>query len=80
MISVKFNNLPLQAVVNHQGHDDILKLRLEKIMPEIGASKWEENFKKTFREICTVKIDQIEYVERGSIKTDSKLIIDERRW
>ncbi|OGP87257.1 MAG: hypothetical protein A2031_07585 [Deltaproteobacteria bacterium RBG_19FT_COMBO_43_11] len=80
MISAKFNNLPLQAIVNRQGHEDILKLRLEKIMPEIGSSKWEQNFKNTFREICTVKVNQIEYVDKGIIGPQEKVLIDERQW
>jgi phenylacetate-CoA ligase len=80
MISMKFNNLPIQAIVNRQGHEDILKLRLEKITPEIGSSKWEQAFKNYFRELCTVKVDVIEYVETGVIKPDQKLIIDERQW
>src|SRR4030066_2589157 len=80
MISVKFNNLPLQAIVNRQGHEDILKLRLEKIMPEIGSSKWEQNFKNTFREICTVKVNKIEYVDKGIIGHQEKVLIDERQW
>jgi phenylacetate-CoA ligase len=70
----------LQAIVNRQGHEDILKLRLEKIMPEIGSSQWEQNFKTTFREICTVKIDQIEYVDAGIIGPQEKMLIDERQW
>ncbi len=80
MISAKFNNLPLQALVNRQGHEDILKIRLEKITPEIGSAQWKQNFKNAFKEICTVKIDQLEYVNAGSIKTEEKVIIDERQY
>lgn len=80
MISGKFNNLPLQAVVTRKGHEDILKLRVEKLLPEIGTPAWEENFKITFREICTVKIDQLEYLNAGAIKPEEKLIVDQRQW
>ncbi len=81
MISGKFDNLPLQAVVTRKGHEDVLTLRLEKTNSEIGtASTWEEKFKKVFKEICTVKVDAIEYVETGAIKPDQKLIIDQRQW
>src|SRR5208283_4732626 len=31
VLQSKFNNLPLQAVVSRMGHEDILKLRIEKI-------------------------------------------------
>ncbi|HEX7415788.1 MAG TPA: hypothetical protein VF305_01235, partial [Smithellaceae bacterium] len=80
MISGKFNNLPLQAVVTRKGHEDILKLRVEKLLPEIGSPAWEEGFKTIFREICTVKIDQLEYLSPGVIKPDEKLIVDQRQW
>lgn len=80
MISAKFNNLPLQAVVNRKGHEDVLTLRLEKINREIGTEGWEEKFRKLFREICTVKIDAVEYVEAGTIPPDQKIILDSREW
>jgi phenylacetate-CoA ligase len=80
MIQAKFNNLPLQVVVSRKGHEDILKLRIEKISPEIGSASWEENFKKVFREICTVRIDNLEYLNAGEIKPQEKLIVDQRQY
>jgi len=80
MLQAKFNNLPLQAVVSRTGHDDILKLRIEKISPEIGSASWEENFKKLFREICTVGINTLEYIRAGEIKPQEKLIVDQRQY
>ena len=80
MIQAKFNNLPLQANVSRIGHEDVLKVRVEKISPEIGSPAWEDNFKKIFREICTVKIDQLEYLSAGIIKPEEKLILDQRQW
>jgi len=80
MIQAKFNNLPFQALVSRIGNDDVLKVRVEKITPEIGTPTWEEKFKTTFREICTVRIDQLEYLSVGSIKSEEKLILDERKW
>ena len=76
----KYNGLPLQAIVTRDGHADQLKLRVEKIFQEIGDAQWEAGFKKYFQEICTVKIDQIEYVSAGTIKQEEKLIIDLRKW
>jgi phenylacetate-CoA ligase len=80
MIQAKFNNLPLSAIVSRVGNDDVLKVKVEKIAPEIGTPAWEEKFKKVFKEICTVKVDAIEYVETRAIKPDQKLIIDQRQW
>ncbi len=80
MIQAKFNNIPLQAVVNRKGHEDILKIIIEKIAPEIGSAQWEQSFKNVFKEICTVKVDQIEYVDKGKIKPEEKMIVDQRQW
>jgi len=79
-LQLKFNNLPLQAVVTREGHNDILTLRVEKTAPEIGSLSWDENFKKSFREICTVRIDQMEYIDKGRIDSGEKLLIDKRKW
>ncbi len=80
MISAKFNNLPLQANVSRHGHNDFLTIRLEKANNQVGTSTWEGNFKKIFKEICTVKVDEIQYVEAGLITPDQKLILDQRQW
>ena len=80
MLQARFNNLPLQVVVSRAGHEDVLKLRIEKISQEIGSASWEENFKKAFREICTVGINNLEYLSAGEIKSQEKLIVDQRQW
>jgi phenylacetate-CoA ligase len=80
VISAQFNHLPLQALVSREGHEDILTLRVEKAGLATGPGAWEEKFRKVFREICTVKIDAVEYVANGSITTDQKVIVDQRQW
>jgi phenylacetate-CoA ligase len=80
MIQAKFNNLPLQAIISREGHEDILKLRIEKTTPEIGTAQWEARFKTSFKELCTVRIDQLEYVAEGTIKPEEKVIVDQRKW
>jgi phenylacetate-CoA ligase len=80
MLQARFNNLPLQVVVSRTGHEDVLKLRIEKVSPEIGSASWEENFKKVFREICTVGINNLEYISAGAIKPEEKLIVDQRAY
>ena len=80
VLQSKFNNLPLQAVVSRTGHEDILKLRIEKISHEIGSASWEEDFRKIFREICTVRIDDLEYLNAGEINSQEKIIVDQRQW
>ena len=76
----KFGNLPLQAIVSRSGHEDVLTIRVENVNKQVVTYNWEDTFKKTFKEICTVKIDAIEYVKQGAITPDSKLILDQRKW
>ena len=79
MMQAKFDNLPLQAVVQRKGYQDVLKLRVEKISPEVGTDQWRSRFEKTFKDICTVKIDVLEYVETGAVRPEEKLLLDERQ-
>ncbi|HPV71842.1 MAG TPA: AMP-binding protein [Smithellaceae bacterium] len=80
LLSAKFDGLPLQAIVSRKGHEDVLTLRVENINSQVNSDGWENNFKKIFKEICTVKIDVLEVVEKGGIKPDQKMIIDLRTW
>jgi phenylacetate-CoA ligase len=80
LLSGKFENLPLQAVVSRSGHEDVLTMRIENVNKQVGTNTWENNFKKMFKEICTVRIDAIEYVEAGTITHDLKAIVDVRKW
>jgi len=80
MLQSKFNNLPLQAVVSRIGHEDILKIKVEKISPEIGTASWEEHFRKVFRDLCTVRLDDIDYVNPEFLRQEEKLIVDQRSW
>lgn len=79
-LSGKFDSLPIQAVVTRLGHNDLLTIRLEKVNAQIGTNHWEERFRKIFKEICTVKVDRIEYLAPGTLKTDQKMIMDLRKW
>lgn len=79
-LQMKYNNLPMQAIVTREGHSDKLKLRVEKVSYEIGEPQWEAEFKNYFKQTCTVKVDEIECVACGTIKADEKVIIDLRKW
>jgi len=35
---------------------------------------------KTFRDICKVKFDRVEFVERGSIPENAKHVVDKRKY
>jgi phenylacetate-CoA ligase len=80
LIAGKFENLPMQAIVTRIGHEDVLTIRLEKKNSVEKSAVWEERFKKIFKDICTVKIDAVQYVEPGTITAEQKLILDQRQW
>ncbi len=80
MISAKLDNLSFQAVVSRCGHEDRLKINIVRTDSRIGSVSWEHNFKKLFKEICSVRIDEIQYMETGTITADQKLIRDDRQW
>ena len=80
LIAGKFENLPMQAIVTRTGHEDVLTIRLEKSNSAERSAIWEEKFKKIFKDICTVKIDAVHYVEPGTINAEQKLILDQRQW
>jgi hypothetical protein len=40
----------------------------------------EGEFEKVFKEICTVKIDKLELIEKGTLQEKEPLIVDRRTW
>jgi phenylacetate-CoA ligase len=80
-VSERFSNLRIQAILQRTRHEDYLTIRIERQQPDLEEKRlWEENFKRVFKEICTVRIDKIEWLDLGTIKANDKLIIDERSW
>jgi hypothetical protein len=37
-------------------------------------------FENTVKEICTVKIDKLELIEKGTLSDSEGLIVDRRQW
>lgn len=75
----RFDDVPIQARVSRAGDQDRLIVRIETDKPEQDRTVFIKEFEKIFREICTVKIDQVETVLPGALQNE-KLIVDERRW
>ena len=78
-VSENFPDIKFQAVVRRAGHDDILLLRLET---KTGGdlSLLVDHFREHFREICTVRIDNIELLAPGSLGDGYSPLVDERNW
>ncbi len=78
-VSESFPGAGIQLVITREGHRDILTARLEA---PVNADKtaMRTRFEKTFQEICTVRIDAVDFVRPGSIPPDARPLLDERTW
>jgi phenylacetate-CoA ligase len=79
-IAEHFPGMAFQIAVSRTGHKDVLTVRLDTKDKEIDRATLQTRFEKLFQEVCTVKIDTVEFLEPGSLKDDAKLIIDDRAW
>jgi phenylacetate-CoA ligase len=80
-ISEQLCEAKLQIIVGRSGHEDALTVRVEE-NPDAspGQKASEEAVKKVFREVCTVRVDQVDIVKPGTLGDGYKMIVDERTW
>lgn len=69
-----------QLVVGRRQHRDEMTLKVELKDISADKAKLSEGINKKFQDTCRIKIDEIEYVEPGSIPEDKQGIVDERKW
>lgn len=79
-VSSRFGEIKMQAIVDRIDFKDHLTIRIEA--PEEGElrQRIEREFEDTFKEICTVRLDKIEFIKEGTISEKESLIIDRRSW
>lgn len=80
LVSSRFGELRLQALVDREGFKDFLTIRVETEREGPHRAKLEQEFENVFHEICTVKIDKIEFIEKGTLNEKESLIVDRRSW
>jgi len=78
LVASRFGEIRLQAVVDRLDFKDHLTVRVEA-GPEDQA-KLQREFENIFKEICTVKIDKLEFIEKGTLSEKDSLIVDRRSW
>jgi phenylacetate-CoA ligase len=78
VVSSRFGELRLQAVVDRVEFKDYLTVKVEA-GPEDQA-KLQREFENVFKEICTVKIDKLEFIDKGTLTEKDGLIVDRRTW
>jgi phenylacetate-CoA ligase len=77
-VASRFGELKLQALVDRLDFKDHLTVRIEA-GPEDQA-RLQHEFENVFKEICTVKVDKLEFIEKGSLSDKDSLIVDRRTW
>jgi len=79
-VGESFPDIGIQIVISRMGHRDILTVRLDTKRSPVEKEALKARFEKVFQEICTVKADNVEFLEPGSLKEGAKLMVDERTW
>ncbi|MCP4607939.1 MAG: phenylacetate--CoA ligase, partial [Planctomycetes bacterium] len=69
-----------QAVVRREGHRDDLTLKIELESDNIDREKLSQDILQAVSAACRVKFDRVEWVSKGTIPEDRKIVLDERTW
>jgi len=69
-----------QLIVGRKGQRDELILKVELEDEAIDREKLGGKLSKEFQSVCRVKLDKIEFVQRGTIAEQHQTIVDERTW
>jgi len=78
-VAARFPDIAFQMAVTRSGNRDILTMRIDTRGAE-NRAELSGRMEKVFQEICTVKVDKVEFLEPGSLKDNIKPIMDERAW
>ena len=69
-----------QIVIGRKGQRDEMTLKIELKDESVDRKKLAGDLNKRFQDLCRVKIDRIEFVDKGSIPEEHQKIVDERIW
>ena len=69
-----------QLVVTRPQDRDEMVLKVELADESIDKEKLKTSLDKSFRDLCKVKFDRMDFVSTGSIADDAKKIVDERKY
>jgi phenylacetate-CoA ligase len=80
LISSRFGDIKLQALVDRIDFKDYLTVRVEAEQEATERIRLEREFENIFKEVCTVKIDKLEFIDKGTLTEKDGLIVDRRTW
>lgn len=69
-----------QIVIRRREQRDEMTLKIELKDETLDRKELGDDLNKRFQNLCRVKIDRIEFVEKGSIPDGHQKLIDERTW
>ncbi len=69
-----------QLIVGRRQHRDELNLKVELKDMDTDNIKLSTVLNQKFQDICRIKIDNIEFVDKGTISDKHQGIVDERKW
>jgi phenylacetate-CoA ligase len=80
-VMAKFNQIAqFQVKVGRHKQRDVITISLELKDESIDKQKLTNDLANAFQDICRVKADKIEFVTKGTIPEEYKVIVDERIW
>ena len=80
LVSSRFGDIRLQALVDRVDFKDYLTVKVEAEKEGVERARLEREIENIFREICTVKIDKLEFIDKGTLTDKDGLILDRREW
>jgi phenylacetate-CoA ligase len=80
LVASRFGEIRLQVIVDRLDFKDYLTVRVEVPEGGLDREKIQREFENVFKEICTVKIDKLEFIEKGILTEKENLIVDRRSW
>ena len=69
-----------QLVVARKDHHDEAILRVELKDEDTDRKKLTAELNQKFQDVCRIKLDKVEFAEKGTIPEERQTILDERRW
>jgi len=69
-----------QLVVGHKDQRDEITLKIELKAETEDKTRLADDINRKFQDVCRLRIDNFEFVGKGTISAESKTIVDNRRW
>ncbi len=79
LIGSKTGDLKFKVIIDRTDYRDFVTAILE--LPETGQKDaLATEFSRVFKDVCTVRVDDLEFVQSGHLESDGSIIEDRRDW